>query len=298
MLVYPCRDFIFYFLSGRFYIVLIFKFVCYNLRETEQNHFGKKERKWLPMSPVSCLFSFQSKCLEGRPHFCVSHRQLGLMARHVFMLGVWGLLFSGIGHFLLLAVGKLQALRMFFIQQPREACPTPFLSWPEANHFSAVEFGQCLFLRAFRMWQGSWECGMDGVRKCCCPLLCVGCSREEYGTPSFPGVLGTSLSIWRTTSGLRVCRLWLKPATSTGELTVVGTADVWVGSLVLEPRKDTLSILTLPICKPEMLFKRALGEITEYLYLLWKFINKACKLSFCQCPKYRPLPWHDAYFFI
>lgn len=131
----------------------------------------------------------------------------------------------GLGTSCFQAVGKLQALKMFFIQQPREACPPPLSSLGQRlKHFSEVRFEQCLFLRAFRMWQGPCVCRIGGVRRCLDSRLCVECSREEYGSPRFPGVLSASLSIWRTMSGPRDCHFLLEPAISTAELTVVGTA--------------------------------------------------------------------------
>lgn len=68
---------------------------------------------------VPCeLFVFfpLSKCLEGRLRSCVSHRQLGLMAQHVFMWGVCeGYCSLGLGSSCFQAAGRLQALKTLFI---------------------------------------------------------------------------------------------------------------------------------------------------------------------------------------
>lgn len=61
--------------------------------------------------------------------------------------------------------------------------------------------------------------------------------REEYGSPRFPGVLSTSLSVWRTMSGLRDCHFLLEPATSTAELTVVGRAAFWLALWYWNPER-------------------------------------------------------------
>lgn len=105
-------------------------------------------------SVPSELFVFfpLSKCLEDRPLSCVSHRQLGLMAQHVFMWGVCeGYCSLGLGSSCFQAVGKLQTLKTLFIQQSREACPLLPPLGQRLKHFSEVEFRQCLFLRGFRM---------------------------------------------------------------------------------------------------------------------------------------------------
>lgn len=68
---------------------------------------------------VPCeLFVFfpLSKCLEGWLYSCVSHRQLGLMAQHVFMPGVCeGYCSLGLSTSCFQAAEKLKALKTLFI---------------------------------------------------------------------------------------------------------------------------------------------------------------------------------------
>lgn len=87
---------------------------------------------------VPCeLFVFfpLSKCLEGRLRSCVSHRQLGLMAQHVFMWGVCeGYCSLGLGSSCFQAAGRLQALKTLFILSLADGAaqgsrfPTPILA--------------------------------------------------------------------------------------------------------------------------------------------------------------------------
>lgn len=60
--------------------------VWHSFGENRAESFWQKGEKMAAHVPSELFVSFLlSECLEGRPHSYVSHRQLGLMAQHVFM---------------------------------------------------------------------------------------------------------------------------------------------------------------------------------------------------------------------
>lgn len=60
--------------------------VWYSFGENIAESFWQKGEKMAACVPSELFVFFPlSECLEGRPRSCVSHRQLGLMAQHVFM---------------------------------------------------------------------------------------------------------------------------------------------------------------------------------------------------------------------
>lgn len=67
-------------------LVCNLKSVWHSFGENRAESFWQKGEKMAACVPSELfVFFLLSECLEGRPHSCVSHRQLGLMAQLVFM---------------------------------------------------------------------------------------------------------------------------------------------------------------------------------------------------------------------
>lgn len=135
--------------STDLHLVYNFKSV-YNLGGTEQNHFGRKERKWRRLCPLWAVCFLSAEQMPGRPAslLCQSQAIRANGSTCLYVGRVWGLLFSGIGLFLFPGSWKTPG--------SENALYSKFGGWSgPGKRFSSLTLPEAAALLWGRLWTAS-----------------------------------------------------------------------------------------------------------------------------------------------